>query len=491
MDAMTINGAKSSGIKGAGDQRFFDWAQPGDGFNFSATSGAPRNNPFWDAPNRIPENPYSNANVSSFGVSQFLKSTVPPNAITFETSDISLHNTVHPDPQYNGVVYFVWDGVRKYLKREKELLEQFFNVELPTPIYSGDNIRPLQLMQLLRLAYNNETITELYTIWNALKLDRGSGGAQVDVDLIQQQLEGFINYFSGDGDPEEIISNSLQLAIETPFDYYGPRDAWRLFNFLTQSHNLQTLAYGDGSQITMFPPRDSFWDKLWVGIKKWFPGLIIARNAFLGLVGLNVFNLAGRIDSTGTNKRQDISDAWKNLGGNTSSLNGAVNSGKNKNPIMGDAGATATLIAAATPIVVAIIKMLGDEDIDNIVDAVTTAADANCQEYAVAMTDFVASFHLEGTDAGSLIDQFEFQFPDIPDECIESLETIYETFTGDPLTPDGDQDSSGGGDTETSPGDTGGGDDDIPIGETFTPLGNNSGLLIAGIVGAVILANNN
>jgi hypothetical protein len=124
-------------------------------------------------------------------------------------------------------------------------------------------------------------------------------------------------------------------------------------------------------------------------------GLVAPRKAFLALVALNVRGLATRMSKLTTG---DLEGLWvKKFGGKLSVLQGAISKGKNKKPLFGagkkiksiqgigyvvdssdsginGAGASvATIIAAASPILVAAMKMLKDKKID-IPDAVTAAA---------------------------------------------------------------------------------------------------------------------
>lgn len=95
----------------------------------------------------------------------------------------------------------------------------------------------------------------------------------------------------------------------------------------------------------------------------------IPRNAFLGLVGLNAFafatNLQNRINE---GKWPEISKKWANLGGNPDKLKNTIADGAKKKALLGNTiGAepattgTAALLAAAAPIIAALIAFL-DKD---------------------------------------------------------------------------------------------------------------------------------
>lgn len=97
----------------------------------------------------------------------------------------------------------------------------------------------------------------------------------------------------------------------------------------------------------------------------------IPRNAFLGLVGINAFNFAGNLwDNIQAGKWEQIADRWRLLGGNPDKLYNTIEDGKEKNPILGQTGAyigadpatdTAALLAAAAPIIAALIAFLDKE----------------------------------------------------------------------------------------------------------------------------------
>lgn len=102
----------------------------------------------------------------------------------------------------------------------------------------------------------------------------------------------------------------------------------------------------------------------------------IPRNAFLGLVGLNVFHMATDLaDSIKAGKWSQIADKWKDLGGNPDKLRNTIEHGAGQ-PAIEDATQTAdvsisgaavgavaiaAIIAAATPIILAMLKFLNKD----------------------------------------------------------------------------------------------------------------------------------
>lgn len=100
----------------------------------------------------------------------------------------------------------------------------------------------------------------------------------------------------------------------------------------------------------------------------------IPRNAFLGLVGINAFNFAGNLwDSIQAGHWEQIASTWEKLGGKPEKLRNTIEDGKEKNAILGTVGdygevigvepvsSSATLLAAAAPIIAALLAFL-DKD---------------------------------------------------------------------------------------------------------------------------------
>jgi hypothetical protein len=97
-------------------------------------------------------------------------------------------------------------------------------------------------------------------------------------------------------------------------------------------------------------------------------GLSPSRNAFLALVSFNSFNLAKNIAKAILKDRRKVELFWKNLGGDFNALLRAVNNRQSQYKVSGSNyigdPATGTAAAAATPILVAIAKLLKDMGID-------------------------------------------------------------------------------------------------------------------------------
>jgi len=113
-------------------------------------------------------------------------------------------------------------------------------------------------------------------------------------------------------------------------------------------------------------------------VVKYNPLIATARNSFLVLVSLNVFNLAKRLNIMLVKNPKKLLDFWKGLSGNFSALQQAINKGKNKKAIVG-AVAVASAIATATPILVKVMKFLEEngiakEDIKKAVNTIVAKA---------------------------------------------------------------------------------------------------------------------
>lgn len=107
-------------------------------------------------------------------------------------------------------------------------------------------------------------------------------------------------------------------------------------------------------------------------------GLALPRLAFLGLIDLNVLNLAYALNQArNKGKESKLAAVWKKFGGDPSKLWGAVNKGKGRKPIAKGLGpkvsgigaepvtmaTVTTAIATATPIIIAIVSALKSEGV--------------------------------------------------------------------------------------------------------------------------------
>lgn len=97
-------------------------------------------------------------------------------------------------------------------------------------------------------------------------------------------------------------------------------------------------------------------------------GLAPSRNAFLGLVSLNAFNLGKSLAKGIIKDRRKVEKFWQDIGGNFNALLKAVNNKQSQFRVSGfdsiGEPATGTLAAAAAPIIAAVTKLLKELDID-------------------------------------------------------------------------------------------------------------------------------
>lgn len=89
-----------------------------------------------------------------------------------------------------------------------------------------------------------------------------------------------------------------------------------------------------------------------------------SRTAFLGLVSLNALKLANKLADAENKKPGSVQNMWKKFGGDWAVLklriNKASKTSKLSGSYLGDAGATEAFIASATPILIAVTKLLKD-----------------------------------------------------------------------------------------------------------------------------------
>lgn len=93
-----------------------------------------------------------------------------------------------------------------------------------------------------------------------------------------------------------------------------------------------------------------------------------SRNAFLALVSLNVFGLATKLKKANELHSDKLNRFWASAGGNTNNLLSAIKKGSGKKRILGSVAigepATASIIAAATPLLIKVADFLKKIGID-------------------------------------------------------------------------------------------------------------------------------
>jgi hypothetical protein len=112
-----------------------------------------------------------------------------------------------------------------------------------------------------------------------------------------------------------------------------------------------------------------------------------ARQAFLGLVQLNVHNLAKKLAIAYEKNPTGLKNLWEGFGGRISKLVGAINRGKKKRRILGfnsigEPLTAAGLLAAASPIVIKVVDFLKKMGIkpEELVDVAKQALNRKAKE---------------------------------------------------------------------------------------------------------------
>jgi hypothetical protein len=431
MDALTINGPK--GITGPG---MFNFSDPPSGLNFVDPPSF--DSEFWSFPDVVPANEFAKMTVNFMGTT-----LRPANLLQqFFLSDNYEHG-------HQGAISYVTSEVYNFVVKEAELLTNAFN--LPVNLWEGipypQYMSPAEYQQELDAFFNedwvNEAYTAFYSVWD--KINQSEGGIIFDDDISWLDLTPF-TFVDG-----ELVINPY-FIFDLPFQIYGPGDANRFWLFFNNSHDMLSQAYGTNQSLGMFPYRpsklDQFFSNLWSGIKKFFPGLIIARNAFLGLVALNVFDIANKMVEHGNTAQ--LKRTWEGFGGSWNALKNTINDGATSGSI-GEPGTAAALITAATPILLAFMKLLdiGGNSIDEVFNAIASVTGEECNDYVTSMTEFVTSFNLTELASADLNQIFDTEFPDIPEECIEPVtDLLNEILPGDfqielPGGPDEGEDDNG------------------------------------------------
>ena len=140
-----------------------------------------------------------------------------------------------------------------------------------------------------------------------------------------------------------------------------------------------------------------------------------ARNAFLALVALNVFNLAKKLRAADTKVPGKLKNFWEKLGGRYQTLLNNIKKGENKRRIMGvhdsmGVAATSGLIAAASAIIASVAKFLRDNGI-NPDDLLKIGKDALNKAVRDKLIKTEEADAIENMDAETALRQAEGQQP--------------------------------------------------------------------------------
>lgn len=230
-------------------------------------------------------------------------------------------------------------------------------VEGRTPIWYEDHkIKSGMALRRNIAGIGTDEVADVPAIATITDEDFNAALADVDLsdDLTDEQYQTIatlLNFGIIDEYGNVSVTRMDELQTELPADAYA--------EVLAAYNNFLAAAQVGG-----------LFDGLWRGVKT--VTLSIPRNAYLGLVALNVFGYASKLAKAfeDTDGKKKILDKWYGLGGKASALESAVNSGKKKKailagPAIGAAPAAAApawltvaagIIAAIMPLVAGILK---------------------------------------------------------------------------------------------------------------------------------------
>lgn len=440
MDAIVLNGPKK-GLSG----QMFNFADPPSGLNFADPPSF--DSPFWSFPNVLPENEYASMLVNFMGT------------ILRAPADGEMQPTVLEGEQYeqgspgwlSNSVYVRYEPFL-FVEREAQILTAEFS--LPTNLWEGVpapfNLTREEYQAELDQFFSDEWVALAYTYFNSVwgNFDLSVGALIADEDSTVWDWLPF------DFDEDGNIVIDPEFLFDLPFSTYGPADGRRFWGFFNTGYKILSNAYGTSQSLGMFPdrpgPLEQFFSDLWSGIKKFFPGLILARTSFLQIVRLNIFQIADKIVES--NNENAVKQTWEGFGGSWNALKNAVNDGSNVGTI-GEPATAAALITAATPIILSIMKLLDmpTEDTSEVLDLINSVTGEECADYVDTITEFVASYGLDNFEGNALDEIFDVEFPDVPDECIDPVtaileDTFPETFSANDDDQDDDDDDPDGDD---------------------------------------------
>lgn len=431
MDAIVLNGANSGMI---------NFAEPGSGFNFS-------NPPDFSAqayivPDQWGDNPHQTAYLSPYGIvgEDIFGADAVPDNVPIQTLTGGLTSFWYVDA----------NGSPRAAMSLKPLLYLQWEIEAAADLFGWLELPPFPLIDPTvgdtRSTYQTK-LDQLYTL--ALQNEIRN----VYLSTVQRANSPGVSFtgetwwdatpFIFDDNGEFVGINPLfGLPWNIPFSVYSAGDSSRLMRLCNNVYNFLSYAYGTGQTINLFPPRDSFWDKLWDGVKKYFPLMVAARTAFRGLVATNVFQLADKMAEY--DDPNELKKSWENFGGKWSELVDSINDGTSLNTDHLGEPASA-LIAAAAPIVAAFLSMLKKQfDIEETIKQVfQSAVSQECQQYLASWSNFIAEFQLQNLSADQLSQQFAIDFPGVPQDCFDFSEVV-DKFT-DVLPGGGTPEPSGSG----------------------------------------------
>lgn len=437
MDAVVINGVSDRGIG-------YSFSPPSGGFNFNNLPSF--NEPFFDFPDSIPANAkeaYLGIVCYGGGVPGFDHNELEPGKLLKLVSTPNLHGQTVPGT--NGAVIYACDYAYQFCKAEWEAIRSVFTSlpPWPTEIFTTKQGWQGWINTHVRDGIYLKS-NELFTYLKDFSVGTGSGGMVLSQNGVDGFLKGTLCAFN----PELPWCDSLPPGWFMPSNFIDKTWSWgdmmRIQMAGRNIYNTLSATYGTGEYWPAYDP-DSFWDKIWRGVKRFNPAFMVMRGAFQALTELNVFGLAVRMNADQSKSKR----IWVNgFGGKWSNLKSSINSGKNKSRILGakcgcgvgcsncgigdpvTGGTVAAIIAAATPIVIAIVSAIGDDDttdaVTNYLNSATAIVSEHCQEYLAAWATFSVQFGFQGLTPAQIGEQFKVSFPNVPDNCVDAFVFLME-----------------------------------------------------------------
>lgn len=258
-----------------------------------------------------------------------------------------------------------------------------FNERLE-PTYILDKKPKAMLQRVSGIGYTVEPTdfsSHIYTEAQGVQLAKEVAALPLE-EVYQVAME------TGDESIPPEITKAIAVLIK-----YGVMDSMGRVNDDLLAHLSETLPVNEWEEVANAriaihtAAINGFFGDVWNGIKSagsWLWGatkkvtLAVPRNAYLGLVALNVFGFATKLwnaihnadGSYYTTGRDKVKSKWESLGGGWSHLEGAINSGHKKKAILGEVdaignpaaaapawvAAASVIIAAMTPLILGLLK---------------------------------------------------------------------------------------------------------------------------------------
>jgi hypothetical protein len=165
-------------------------------------------------------------------------------------------------------------------------------------------------------------------------------------------------------------------------------------------------------------------------VLKFNPATAAARNSFLLLVKLNVFNLGRKLYIAQTKSAAKLKKFWESIGGNYRTLSVAIGQGANKQPQLsgiGFAPAVPAALAAATPIILKVKQFLQENGIEvgDIAKKAKELVSAAIEKKIEAKADSITN-----EEEGTVTESEEYKDMNIPDTAADAISSQDEPVEG-------------------------------------------------------------